>query len=578
MAALSEQEEFELLSLERERAITAPSGPSTMGGTTTEFGKGVVRGVSDVWLGAGKSALSALFGPVGGGVLSRGVETLAAPSREPFTAAPEGPAERYAGIAGEFAGAFAAPGAPGLAQRGISLASKAVSPVVAPVARTLRNLIDPLLPGGTERAVGRTLLKLAGEKRAGVISALAEPAQIVPGSFPTAAEAAAKAGSAEFSGAQRMLEQRRPTPYSDIASQQETARQGAIQSFGKTPQQLEKAIENRAKEAATLYGEAKKQIVAVDNSLKELFQRPSMEVAAKRAAQLAKEDGKAFMVSRETPEGLKQGLIVSESGIPFIQEVIPAKNAKMSVENLHYMKMAMDDLISNPERFGIGATEARAIASTKSDFIKWMSSKSEKYAQARAAFSKASEPINVMQVGQQLEKGLTAPLGATERPGPFATAMREAPRTMQKATGFPRFKNLEQAVGAENTAAAEAVLADLSRAAQQEKLARAGTGRATEIIKGAVPKVPASGMFSPIYSVFRAVFNRFGGKLTDNELDVLSKIMETPKATLKLMQQAAAREALTQQMRGQGGKIGGLSSRQRIAAGGAAVGVELEAQ
>ena len=61
MAALSEQEEFELLSLERERAITAPSGPSTMGGTTTEFGKGAVRGVSDVGLAAGKGALSALF-------------------------------------------------------------------------------------------------------------------------------------------------------------------------------------------------------------------------------------------------------------------------------------------------------------------------------------------------------------------------------------------------------------------------------------------------------------------------------------------------------------------------------------
>ena len=274
------------------------------------------------------------------------------------------------------------------------------------------------------------------------------------------------------------------------------------------------------------------------------------------------------MISRETPEGLKQGLIVSESGIPFIQEVIPAKNAKMSVENLHYMKMAMDDLISNPERFGIGATEARVIASTKSDFIKWMSSKSEKYAQARAAFSKASEPINVMQVCQQLEKGLTAPLGATERPGPFATAMREVPRTIEKATGSPRFKNLEQAVGAENTAAAEAVLADLSRSAQHEKLARAGTGRAAKILEEAAPGLPATGPLNQIYMVFKTVFNRFQGKLSDKELEMLSEVLKTPKETLRVMNNAAAREALSASMRP---PLPPMTLAERLKAGGAGV-------
>ena len=140
--------------------------------------------------------------------------------------------------------------------------------------------------------------------------------------------------------------------------------------------------------------------------------------------------------------------------------------------------MAMDDLISNPERFGIGATEVKAIAGTRSDFLKWLTAKSPDYEAARKAFAKASEGINVMQVGQQLEKSLTAPLAAAERPGPFATAMREAPSTLKKATGTPRFKNLEQAVGAENAAAAEAVLADLSRAAQHEKLAPAPASHA----------------------------------------------------------------------------------------------------
>ena len=364
MAALSEQEEFELLSLERERAMTAtPSGAglSTFGGVAGEFGKGLVRGVSDIGLGAAKGALALRLGPIAAEFAGRGIEQLAAPSRALVAPAPEGPAEEFAGTAGEFAGAFAAPGAPGLAQRGVQLASRALEPVVAPVGRIVRNLVDPLLPGGIERAVGRTLLKLSGEKRARVMSALAdtEPAavalringriyeaqtgevshgqivnrlvkespeviapagqtgirtieegwarngrfldreqalrelgfndtqralagELVPGSFPTAAEAATKAGSAEFAGAQRLAEQRLPTGYQDIATAQESARQAAIQSFGKTPQQLEKAITDRARQAKKLYEEAAKQVLRVDDELKALLETDSMKKAAGR--------------------------------------------------------------------------------------------------------------------------------------------------------------------------------------------------------------------------------------------------------------------------------------------------------
>lgn len=546
MAALSEREEFELLSLERERAMASAqsAAQSSVSGMAGEFGKGAIRGVSDVALAAGKGAGAALFGPIGGGLMSRGIEALAAPSREPFTATPEGPAEKYAGTAGEFAGAFAAPGVPGPVLQGVSLAARAVKPVVAPVARTLRNLIDPLLPGGTERAVGRILLKLAGEKRARVISALAEPAEIVPGSLPTAAEATAKVGSAEFAGAQRLAEQRLPTGYQDIGSAQEAARQAGIRSFGKTPQQLEKAITDRAAEAKQLYEDASKQILRVDDELKALLETDSMKKAMQRVKSIETEIGKA----RPSPEGT------------------------MSVGRLHYLKMAIDDFVKDPDKFGIAGLETAAYQGTREQLIKWITGRSPLYDKARQAFVEASRPINVMQIGQQLEKSLIAPLAAAERPGPFATAMRETPRTITKATGYPRFKNLEQAVGAENAAAAEAVLADLSRAAQHEKLARAGASRAGEIIGEAVPGLPATGPLQQKYMIFKTVFNRFGGRLGEKELEVLAEVMKTPKDTLRVMNNAAAREALTQSFLTQ--RLERLSVRQRLAAGTAGVGLE----
>ena len=628
--------EAEVLSYARSQFEPQQSG-STFGGMLGEAGKGVVRGISDVGLMTGRGAGTVLLGPIAGGLMGRGIEALAAPSREPFTPSPEGPAEKYAGTAGEFAGAFAAPGAPGLALRGVQGASRIMGPVVAPVARTMRNLIDPLLPGGTERAVGRTLLKLAGERRAKVMSALAESqaeplpgfvrlyrgerrphptlpetsysdigrwfttdigaarfygnvkyvdvpeavataaksealvgptiytktgrflpvewankaksfetSELVPGSLPTAAEAATKAGSAEFAGAQRLAEQRLPSAYQEIGAAQEGARQTAIQSFGRTPQQLEAAFASRAAEAKGLYEEASKQILRVDDELKTLLKTDSMKKAMERVKSIETEVGKA----RPSPEGT------------------------MSVGRLHYLKMAMDDFVKDPDKFGIAGLETAAYQGTRKQLVNWITSRSPLYDKARQTFAEASKSINVMQVGQQLEKSLTAPLAAAERPGPFATAMREAPSTLKKATGTPRFKNLEQAVGAENAVAAERVLADLGRTAQFEKLSRAGASRAGEIVGEAVPGLPATGPLHQKYMIFKTVFNRFGGKLGEKELEVLAEVLKTPQETLRVMRGAAAREAFNQSFKRSA--LEKLSARERLIAGSAAAAAEAQ--
>ena len=534
-----QRQEMEEPEFEKEAKLIAAG--STPGGIAAETSKGLLRGASNAGLMAGKGAAGALLGPVVGGAIGQGIESLAAPSRGLVKPAPVGPAEAVAGAVSEVAGEFIAPGLPGAALKTAELAGKALTPVVGPVLRGTHNFIDRLFPGGSERAVGRSLLKLAGERRAPVMAALGEPAELVKGSLPTAAEAASKAGSAEFSGAQRLAEQRLPSAYQTISGTQETARQGAIQSFGKTPQQLETAITDRAKQAKDLYEKASKQVLIVDDELKTLLETDSMKKAMKRVESIETEVGKA----RPSPEGT------------------------MSVGKLHYLKMAMDDFVREPDKFGIAGLETAAYQGTKKKLVEWITSRSDLYEKARAAFSKASEPINVMQVGQQLEKSLTAPVGVSERPGPFGTAMREAPRTIEKATGSPRFRNLEQAVGKDNAAAAQSVLDDLSRSAQHEKLAKAGAKRAGEIIGESFPALPPTGPLQQTYMIFKTVFNRFGGKLLDKELDVLSEVLKTPKEALRVMNNAAAREALTLQMIPP--KLPPMTLGQQLRAGGAGV-------
>ena len=56
------------------------TAPVTASGVGAEMGKGLIRGASDVAMGAGSAAGNLLLGPVGGRLATQGMEALAAPS------------------------------------------------------------------------------------------------------------------------------------------------------------------------------------------------------------------------------------------------------------------------------------------------------------------------------------------------------------------------------------------------------------------------------------------------------------------------------------------------------------------
>lgn len=374
----------------------------------------------------------------------------------------------------------------------------------------VRNVVDPWLPGGIDRAVGRTANEAAGGKRDAVIAALQRNQEIVPGSRPTAGQAAAEAGSAEFSGLQRAVEYRRPSESVARAMEQEAARRGAVGQIAGTPDDLASAVKARGAEAAKNYGAAEKVTVQADDALNAIMARPSMEKAVAQAKELAAEKGAAFD---------------------------PAK-----VESLHFVKMAMDDLIGNPERFGIGAAEARAIGGTQRQFIEWLGQKAPAYDTARTAYAAASKPINRMEVGQELEKSLTNSVGSAERPAAFATAVRDSARTIKRATGNPRFDKLDEVLAPDQVKSVQNVVADLKRDATHEQLAQAGAPRAREILGQMAPKAPAAGMFNPKYSVARAIVNRLEGRVTEKGVARLAEAMENPVEMARLMQNATPQQ------------------------------------
>jgi hypothetical protein len=176
-------------------------------GIAAEAGKGLLRGASDVGIMAAKATGSLLGGPIGGFLVGKGVDTLAAPSREMVKAAPENEAERFAGTAGELSGAS------------IGGIGKPISNVAVPallgaageqVAGEPGKLVGSLLPAVTTAAAGllRTLsrgaqapaaARLETMERVGVSPTLADIApsranvQAIAGRIPVSAEISNKA-------------------------------------------------------------------------------------------------------------------------------------------------------------------------------------------------------------------------------------------------------------------------------------------------------------------------------------------------------------------------------------------------
>lgn len=254
------------------------------------------------------------------------------------------------------------------------------------------------------------------------------------------------------------------TKLRSIEAAQEQIRKSALKNIAKG-QSEESALLERKVASDKNYKEAFKDVVKSDDVLKTLMLRPSMANVLARAKDLAAEEGKGFNIGNKYP-----------------------------VESLHYMKMAMDDLIKNPERFGIGAFEAKAIAKTQGEFVKWIGDKSPAYNLARKEHQRLSEIVNRVQVRDTLDKILTGPKGE-ERTGQFLNAVREIPKTFKKATDSTRYEKIEDVLPADEATIVRKLTQELERDAMVSKMtSEVNIPGATSPVTGKMAQLP-----SPLY-------------------------------------------------------------------------------
>jgi hypothetical protein len=386
----------------------------------------------------------------------------------------------------------------------------AIPPAIDAVKAVGGKAIDIIAPffGGSKKRAAQILSDVLGEKRGPVEAELAKPGVIVPGSQPTAAEAASAAGSAELSGLQRnMARQLQPSQYSDIGKAQELARRASIQSFGKTETDLDAAIAARKSAADPLYKAAREAGDVVDT-------KPVLE---KINDLLRRNPGNRELVTELM--NIKKGLL---------NKKLPRTNAEEVASVLDGMKAAMS---KEDNKFILGQLD---------DIKKMLGAEIPGMRQADQTFAKMSGPVNEMQVGQQLERALVKPVGEGERVAVFANAMRDEPRTVQRATDFRSFEKLEDVLKPENIGKVRGVLSDLARKAEHERLASLGSKRAGELTEAY--GLPATGPLHQQYMIFKTLLGRVSKAMNEKALNEIAEALKLPQTTLQLLQSAPTKQ------------------------------------
>jgi len=378
----------------------------------------------------------------------------------------------------------------------------AVAPAAAGSAiNTARAVKDFVYP-----SVGSLGRRAAGDKADDVVAAMLQTRSNVPGVRLTAGEAAVPANSAEFSAFQRAVAAEAPSKFYGpfgVKGQQAAARQDAVQSFGKTPAELEAAIAARTASSGQAYGAAFNQNIKGDPALVQIFSNPYVQDVVPEALKLAEAKG-----------------ITSKSNL---------------TEFLHFIKEGLDAKLqaaNNPNMPAISNAAKSAVQAAKTALTTWLGNKNPLYEAARLGHIAASKPINQMRIGQELEQALVAPATGMERAASFGAKARQAENTISKGSGNPRIEDLTPA----QRKIVDAIEADFSRNQQFKDMAIAGRQSMEERI--GAPSVPPTGMFQPLVSAARSWVNKGLGTGHAQALRRAAVVMDDPAEMARQMQAA----------------------------------------
>lgn len=397
--------------------------------------------------------------------------------------------------------------------------------------------IEPFTEAGRSAIAARALAQAAGDDVANVAPRLEQAAELLPGSAPTAAQVAENGGIASL---ERAMAARNPTPFTERAMEQASARAQALREIAGDEGQRAAAVSAREAAVGDLYGQAKGATYAMDERLQRLLQTPAMKAALARAKTLAENNERQFMFEVPRTD------VMSGLG-----NVRPSGGMQVTGQGLMDLKMAIDDMLTDPAS-GYAGAAGNAVRDLRSKLLVWMEDVNPVFRDARTTYSEMSKPVSQMDIGGALLEKLEPALAdhgalAKETAGRYAQALRNADQTARNATGF-RGAGMRDVMTPEQMKVMENIAADLARKANAQDLGR-GVGSNTfqnfamnNIAERAgAPRAVGAMLNAPILrKIPQMVYEGTEPKI---EAEIVKALMQ-PKTAAQLMREEMARQAL----------------------------------
>ena len=439
-------------------------------------------------------------------------------------------------------------------------------PVVSGALRTAARVADPIAEAAGRTVGAAARLGAAGVKRMTTsaetryianelaagrgqeLATAAREAPRYPGVTPTFAEATTEVPVPRVQAFGREAAEKQDVAAEVGRRAKQTKILEDLKTISKTPQEraaLEKARDVKAKED---YGKAFSQTVVDDAALRSLFNRPAMQRAVDVATKVAAERNEPFALGVSKPQQVLTDPYTGE------KTTIPATNAEFKVENLHRLKIALDDIVKKPQDYGIAAEEARAIGDTRKQFINWLETKVGEYKDARQNYAAASKEIARADWGDFAVQKLTSSMSedAPLRARNFTNAIREslgpnAPASLKRAIGGgSRYDDLTKLLTEDEMKIVNDVVGQLGREEMASGMAQRGAGAAPKLED--LSKTEKVQLFNQMWTLAQAAYGKVAGRLSEAKKTKLALAMLNADTMAELMEKAAKKQGRVERL------------------------------
>ena len=340
---------------------------------------------------------------------------------------------------------------------------------IGAAANVVRTVAQPFFKGGQQQIANDTLKRFAVDPKTTAVN-LFNTKQLIPGSFPTAAEGANDAGIAQLQQQLGQIDPQVGSLFKNRQIQNNDARVAAVRSIAGDDVTRNSAIDARNKAIEDLYSQAKAQTVPVDDELTSILNTP----AGKNAVAAANNKFSNIRESGITSgDSAKPSVVLDSSGNPAF--TTDATSPTIDGKYLHEIKLALDKFSNLNPQNSADVSALNGVSDVRNSFNSWLDKNLPIYGQARDAYATLSHPINQMDLGTALVNKLVPAIqdfGATGglNTNSFANAMRNGDALAQNVTGF-KGATLDNTLTSQNMGLLNNVGQDLGRVSTANYLA-----------------------------------------------------------------------------------------------------------